>query len=147
MSDRTHTLTANESLPAVPDVEDAVRDAINSPIAHEPLRKLVGPGVKVTIAFDDASGSYFQTRRTDFRQVAIELIVEELRKAGVELGDITLLCSQGLHRKLSRTELETFLGAPPRPPVRLQPALLSRCGGPGPAGPPGLNATRVRRRG
>ena len=108
--DRTRTLTANDPLPAVPDIEDAVRDAINNPIAHEPLRKLVGPGAKVTIAFDDASGSYFQTRRTDFRQVAIELIVEELRKAGVELGDITLLCSQGLHRKLSRTELETFLG-------------------------------------
>ena len=108
--ERTRTLTARPALPAVPDIEAAVRNAIEAPIAHEPLRKLAGPRAKVTIAFDDASGSYFQTKRTDFRQVAIELIVEELRKAGVELGDITLLCAQGLHRKLSRTEMETFLG-------------------------------------
>ena len=51
-----------------------------------------------------------RTSKADFRQVAIELIVEELRGAGVELGNIKLLCAQGLHRKLSRTEMETFLG-------------------------------------
>ena len=99
-----------EPLPAVADIEQAVRDAINSPIAHEPLARLVGPKSRVAIAFDDASGSYFQTRRVDFRQVAIEILVEELRKAGVELRNITLICAQGLHRKLSRTEMETFLG-------------------------------------
>ena len=108
--ERTRTITAGRPLPAVPDVEQAVREAIDSPIAHDPLHKLVGPKSKVTIAFDDASGSYFQTQRADFRRVAIELIVEELRKAGVGLGGITLLCAQGLHRKLSRTEMETFLG-------------------------------------
>ena len=42
--------------------------------------------------------------------MAIEVSVEELRKAGVDLGDIKLLCAQGLHRKLNRTEMETFLG-------------------------------------
>ena len=108
--ERTRTVTAKRPLPPVPDIEQAVRDAISEPIAHDPLTKLVGPKAKVTIAFDDASGSYFQTRRADFRQVAIEVIVEELRKAGVEMSDITLICAQGLHRKLSRTEMETFLG-------------------------------------
>ena len=108
--DRTRTLTAKPALPGVADIEEAVRRAIAEPIAHEPLDKLAGPKTKVTIAVDDASGSYFQTSRVDFRQVAIEIIVEELRKLGVDLGDITLLCAQGLHRKLSRTEMETFLG-------------------------------------
>ena len=108
--ERTRTIRAKSPLPAVADIEQAIRDAINNPIAHEPLATLVGPKAKVTIAFDDASGAYFQTRRTDFRQTAIEIIVEELRKAGVDLSDITLLCAQGLHRKLSRTEMETFLG-------------------------------------
>ena len=110
LPERTRTITANRPLPAITDIRETVLEAINSPIAHEPLGKLVGPKSRVTIAFDDASGSYFQTQRTDFRQVAIELIVEELRTAGVELGNITLLCAQGLHRKLSRTEMETFLG-------------------------------------
>ena len=108
--ERTRTVNANPPLPAVANIEEAVREALANPIAHSRLGNLVGPKAKVTIAFDDASGSYFQTRRADFRQVAIEVIVEELRQAGVELGDIKLLCAQGLHRKLSRTEMETFLG-------------------------------------
>ena len=108
--ERTRTITAKGPMSPVPNVEEAVREALNNPVAHEPLSSLVGPKAKVTIAFDDASGSYFQTQRTDFRQVAIEVIVEELRKTGVGLEDITLLCAQGLHRKLSRTEMETFLG-------------------------------------
>ena len=108
--ERTRTVKANGPLPAVGDIEEAVRNAIANPIAHEPLTKLVGPKAKVTIAFDDTSGAYFQTQRADFRQVAIEVIVDELRQAGVDLGDIKLLCAQGLHRKLSRTEMETFLG-------------------------------------
>ena len=106
----TRTVTAKPPRPGVREVEGAVRDAINNPIGHEPLARLVGAGAKVTIAFDDASGAYFQTKRTDFRRVAIEVLVEELRQAGVELNDIRLLCAQGLHRKLSRTEMETFLG-------------------------------------
>ncbi len=108
--ERTRTIAAKKPLPPVADVKQTVKDAIASPIAHEPIGKLVGPKAKVTIAFDDASGAYFQTKRTDFRQIAIETIVEELRQAGVDLSDITLLCAQGLHRKLSRTEMETFLG-------------------------------------
>ena len=108
--ERTRTLVAKRPLPAIPDIEVAIREAIYNPIAHEPLRKLVGPKARVTIAFDDASGSYFQTQRADVRRLAIELLVEELRGAGVELRDITLICAQGLHCKLSRTEMETFLG-------------------------------------
>ena len=110
LPERTRVIDARVPMAPVPDIREAVRDAIENPIAHEPLRKLAGPKAKVTIAFDDASGSYFQTRRTDFRQVAIELIVEELTALGVELRDITLLCAQGLHRKLTRVEMETFLG-------------------------------------
>ena len=108
--ERTRTITAKRPLPALPDVDEAIRNAISNPIAHEPLDKLVNSRSRVTIAFDDASGAYFQSKRTDFRQTAIEIIVEELRQAGVALGNIKLLCAQGLHRKLSRTEMETFLG-------------------------------------
>lgn len=108
--ERTRTVTANPSLPPILDIRQSLRDALESPIAHEPLRKLVSPRSKVTIAFDDASGSYFETRRDDVRKVAIEHIVEELRSLGVPLSNVTLICAQGLHRKLSRTEMETFLG-------------------------------------
>ncbi len=39
--ERTRTIAAKRPLPALPDVAEAVRDAIGSPIAHEPLSKLV----------------------------------------------------------------------------------------------------------
>ena len=107
---RTRTLVAKDPSPSVPNISDALTEAIQTPIAHETLDKLVSPRAKVTIAFDDASGAYFQTCRVDVRQVAIEIIVEELRKSGVNLSNIRLLCAQGLHRRLSRTEMETFLG-------------------------------------
>ena len=108
--ERTRVIEAKRPLPAIPDIAEAIRNTLANPIGHEPLAKLVGPKSRVTIAFDDASGSYHRTGRTDFRQTAIEIIVEELRKAGVELSNIKLLLAQGLHRKLSRTEMETFLG-------------------------------------
>ena len=104
--ERTRVIEAKRPLPAIPDIGEAIRNALANPVGHEPLARLVGPKSKVTIAFDDASGSYHRTSRTDFRQTAIEIIVEELRQAGVELGNIKLLLAQGLHRKLSRTEHE-----------------------------------------
>lgn len=108
--ERTRVIEAKRPLPAIPDIGEAIRNALANPVGHEPLAKLVNSKSKVTIAFDDASGSYHRTSRTDFRQTAIEIIVEELRQAGVQLGNIKLLLAQGLHRKLSRTEMETFLG-------------------------------------
>ena len=110
LPERTRVIEGKRPLPALPDVAERVREVIANPVAHEPLHKLVNGKSKVVISFDDASGAYFRTQRADFRQTAIEVVVEELRKAGVPLGNITLLLSQGLHRKLSRTEMETFLG-------------------------------------
>ena len=110
LPERARVIEGKRPMPAIPDIAERVRQVIDSPIAHEPLRALVNGKSKVVIAFDDASGAYFRTRRADFRQTAIEVIVDELRKAGVALNNITLLLAQGLHRKLSRTEMETFLG-------------------------------------
>ena len=92
------------------DIREQLAYALNNPIAHEPLSKLVNSSSKVVIAFDDASGSYFETRSPDFRRVAIEFIFTELTKFGVKDSNITLICAQGLHRKLTRLEMETFLG-------------------------------------
>lgn len=110
LPERTRVLRGKEPMPGIADRGKAIREAIHNPIAHEPLPKLVGPGAKVTIAFDDMSGASFQMRPPDFRQQAIEILIEELTKAGVALEDIRLLCAQGLHRKLNRLEMETFLG-------------------------------------
>ena len=54
LPERTRLIDARKPMAPAPDIREAVRDAIENPIAHEPLRKLAGPKSKVTIAFDGA---------------------------------------------------------------------------------------------
>ena len=111
LPERTRVVDAKAPMTPVPDIREAVRDAIENPIAHEPLRKLAGPEVEGHHRLRRRVGLLLpdQAHRLP-PQVAIELIVEELTALGVDLRDITLLCAQGLHRKLTRIEMETFLG-------------------------------------
>src|SRR5947209_17582936 len=44
-----------EALPTLKDPDAAIRHALDNPIESEPLRALLFPGMKLTIAFDDIS--------------------------------------------------------------------------------------------
>jgi len=111
LPERTRVIRqTNKPLPALPDPAQAVRDALNSPIAHEPLSKLVSPKSKVTIAFDDPIGYVPQEKQPGFREVAIKVLLEELNKLGVEPYNIRLVCAGGLHRMWTPSELATILG-------------------------------------
>jgi nickel-dependent lactate racemase len=111
LPERTRIIRQNTApLPALPDPAQAVRDALNSPIDHEPLSKLVGPKSKVTVAFDDPIGFAPAQKQPDFRSVAIKVVLEELDKLGVDPTNIRLVCAVGLHRKWTTQELATILG-------------------------------------
>jgi nickel-dependent lactate racemase len=97
-------------LPPLPDPAQDVRNALDSPVAHEPLSKLVSPKSKVTIAFDDPIGFCPTQKEPDFRGVAIKVILEELDKVGVDHYNIRLICAVGLHRKWTTRELGTIIG-------------------------------------
>jgi len=109
-------------LPRLTDPAKAVRDALNSPIAHEPLSTLVSPRSRVTIAFDDPIGFVPIQREPDFRGLAIGVILEELDKLGVKDSNIRLLCAVGLHRKWNTRELSSIIGEDL--PYRLGPSRL-----------------------
>ena len=94
----------------LPDPAQAVRDALNSPIAHEPLSKLVSSKSKVTIAFDDPIGFVPEQTQPGFREVAIRVLLEELDKLGVDSRKVRLVCAVGLHRKWTQSELATIVG-------------------------------------
>ncbi len=100
----------NKPLPALPDPAQAVRDALKSPIAHDPLSKLVSSKSRVTIAFDDPIGYVPQQKTPDFREVAIKVLLEELNGLGVDPYNIRLVCAIGLHRKWTTRELSTVIG-------------------------------------
>ena len=86
----------------------ATREAILNPMGMAPISKTVSKGSKVAIVFPDrVKGG---THDTAHRRVAIPIILEECLKAGVEKKDITLICSNGLHRKNTEKELREILG-------------------------------------
>ncbi len=89
-------------------IEEETRKAILNPIGMPPISQSVKKGDKVTIVFPDrVKGG---TQPTAHRIVSIPIILEELYKAGVEKKDIKLICSNGLHRKNTESELRSLLG-------------------------------------
>ena len=111
LPERTRVIKqTNKPLPALPDPAQAVRNALNSPIAHEALSKLVNSKSKVTIAFDDPIGYVPPEKKPTFREVAIKVVLEELDKLGVDSRRVRLVCAIGLHRKWTTWELSTIIG-------------------------------------
>ena len=111
LPERTRLIRNNTpSLPPLSNLAQAVRNALDSPIAHEPLHKLVNSKSKVTIAFDDLIGHFPKEKKPCFREVAVKVLLEELDKLGVDSHNIRLVSAVGLHRKWTRGELATVLG-------------------------------------
>lgn len=90
------------------DPYEATRKALANPLGIDPIHKLVKKGSKVAIAFPDRvkGGSHEKAHR----KVSIPIIVEELKKAGVEERDIKLICAIGLHKKNTKEEFLSYLG-------------------------------------
>jgi hypothetical protein len=109
--ERVRILRPPEPLSPLKNPEQAIREALASPIDHAPLSKSVGPGARVTIAFDDPCMPMVPMRPSDFREMAITILLQELDKLGVSKQNITLICANALHRKWTQKELGTILGA------------------------------------
>lgn len=93
-------------LPRCEDLGAEVTKAIRTPLDTPPLRDLVQPGARVTIAFDDATvGQYAPVWST-----AIPLLLAELEGAGVKRTDVRLICANALHRKNTPEELGKLIG-------------------------------------
>ena len=112
LPERTRIVASNPPLEPLPDFERSVREALARPLGHEPLDKLVGPGARVTIAFDDPAGPAYPHPAgwQDPRQAVITLILAELERLGVARSDTRLLCANALHRKWTQSELASILG-------------------------------------
>ena len=98
--------TSVGKLQAVADLEDAVKQALATPLGSPPLDELVAPGARVTIAFDDPTVMSF----TPVRRMALEEMFRQLESAGVRRDDVQLICANALHRKYRPTELAHLIG-------------------------------------
>ncbi len=94
--------------PCLADPEAATRASIENPLGMQPIPELVGAGSRVVIVFPDKVKGGFQA--TSHRRTAIPILIEECLRAGVQEADIKLICSNGLHRKNTESELRAILG-------------------------------------
>ncbi len=107
--DRVRVLYPPEPLTAITDAKKVLEKAIKFPIESDPLEKMVSPKDCVAIAFDDPSLP-LPPMKNALRGHAIDIVIEELSRAGVKRDSILLICANGLHRKWSLKELKSILG-------------------------------------
>ena len=97
--------------PSTPLVDPAaaIRHALDHPVGdREPLRALLRPGMRLTIAFDDISLPLPPMEQPDNRQMVIEQVLDMAADAGVD--DVALIVALALHRRMTEPELRHALG-------------------------------------
>ena len=106
---RSRVLYPGEPLEALDDVDGVIRHALANPLGDSPpLRALLTPGMKLTIAFDDISLPLPPMRRPDVRQRVIEAVLDVAAAAGVD--DVHLIAALALHRRMTEAELRHAVG-------------------------------------
>lgn len=93
-----------------PKIPAMVRKAFENPLGMDPLKEQVGPSSRILIAFDDNCQPFPLMKQPDFRQLAIETLLEMLYSYGVKQKNIQLMCAVALHRKMKPHELKYMLG-------------------------------------
>ena len=91
-------------VPALSDYGRAIGEALAKPIGVPPLRHLVSQGQRVVIICDDYS------RTTPTEQI-VPLLLDELNRAGIPDGDVTVVIATGTHRFMSCAEVDQKLGS------------------------------------
>jgi len=97
-----------EALPAIRDVDTAIVRALEEPENSEPLRALLKPGMRLTIAFDDISLPLPPMKTPDIRGRIIEHVLELAARAGVD--DVQIIAALSLHRRMTPAELKRAVG-------------------------------------
>src|SRR3954453_19606776 len=104
----TRVVYPPEALPPARDVDEAIQNALLTPIESEPLPELLSAGMRLTIAFDDISLPLPPMKKPDIRQRIIEAVLELAAQAGVD--DVELISANALHRRLTPNELRDIVG-------------------------------------
>lgn len=97
------TLALSRSVEPVDNIHRAIRQALAHPVGSEPLRELARGGDRVCILFTDST-------RACPDHLLVPALLGEMEKAGVQDGNITLLCATGMHRPSTREEKIAKLG-------------------------------------
>ncbi len=97
------TVIEPESVPGLPDEDQAIRRALRSPSGIAPLHELAGSGDSVAILFSDLTRPMPNDR-------VLPPLLDELARAGVPDDRIVLINALGTHRPQTQDELTGMLG-------------------------------------
>jgi lactate racemase len=86
----------------------AIRYALEHPEGMEPLRALLKPGMRVTIAIDDISLPLPKMKRPDIRQSVLTIVLEMLAASNVE--DVHIIVATSFHRRMTISEIKRAVG-------------------------------------
>jgi nickel-dependent lactate racemase len=98
------TIIEPESVPGLPDEQEALANALRSPLGTPPLRALVTPGDTVAVVFSDLTRPMPNDR-------VLPPLLAELSLAGVPDRGIVLVNALGTHRPETEAELKRMLGS------------------------------------
>lgn len=102
--DRVLFTGAMTRLPALPDLERSILNALDTPFGTPPLRTLAMGRKKIVILVEDA------TRATPVAKL-LPTLIRYLNEAGVPDEAISFLTAPGTHRVMTGKEIEEKLGA------------------------------------
>ncbi len=97
------TVLMPEVVPAIDDVDAAVREAIAAPIGRGALSRMARAGDKACVVVSDVT-------RPVPNALILPPVLETLEQAGVRREDIVILVGTGLHRPSRDDERRRFLG-------------------------------------
>lgn len=83
--------------------KDALRQKIRTPLNGRPIHEFAVGGQEAVIVFDDLS------RGTPTKEIA-EIVLDELREAGVDKRKIRFICATGTHAAMTREDFVKKLG-------------------------------------
>ncbi len=104
----TRIIYPPKPLKGIENPAEAIEYALEHPLGKKPLSKQLKKGMKVTIAFDDISLPLPPMKYPDVRRTAMKIIFRKLKQAGID--DVHLIVAIGLHRKITKHEIEEMLG-------------------------------------
>ncbi len=104
----TRVIYPKPPMAALPDVDAAIRHAINHPQGSDPLYAKLFPGMKVTIAIDDISLPLPPMRRPDIRERVLTIVLALLADHGVD--DVEMIVATSVHRRMKGHEVRHMVG-------------------------------------
>ena len=96
-------IVAPGAMPEAGNEVEMVREAVRNPIGSRRLSKIASPGDTVAIVTDDHA-------RPVVGWKILPAILEELKSAGVNDEDITIIMGSGTHRPCTKEEMERLVG-------------------------------------